>query len=62
VTEARTRLVSLEDLSDKELDRLHDEFQHLKRSPAARAPAVVTEASGGAPTSPLQTDHVTPTA
>jgi low affinity Fe/Cu permease len=34
VTEARTRLVSLEDLPDAELDRLHDEFQRLKGASA----------------------------
>jgi low affinity Fe/Cu permease len=37
VSEARTRLVSLEDQSDAELDVLHDEFERLKRSPAALA-------------------------
>ena len=49
VTEARTRLVSLEDLSDQELDRLHDEFQRLKRSPATMAPTVVDAPSVGIP-------------
>jgi low affinity Fe/Cu permease len=44
VTEARTRLVALEELSDVELDHLHDEFQRLKHSPAAlAAPGVVVE-------------------
>jgi low affinity Fe/Cu permease len=37
VTAARTRLVSLEDMTDAELDRLHDEFQRLRRAPAGSA-------------------------
>jgi low affinity Fe/Cu permease len=49
VTAARTRLVSLEDLSDAELDVLHEEFQRLKRSPAALAtPDVAAEQSARA--------------
>jgi low affinity Fe/Cu permease len=44
VGEARTRLVSLEDQSDAELDKLHDEFERLKHSPAAMAePTVAAE-------------------
>jgi low affinity Fe/Cu permease len=52
VTEARTRLVALEELSDAELDRLQEEFQRLKRSPAnAAAPSLIGEQPSRLPSS-----------
>jgi low affinity Fe/Cu permease len=37
VTEARTSLVDLEDLSDVELERLHEEFRRLRERESRRA-------------------------
>jgi len=39
VTGARTNLVDLEDLSDKELDQLQKEFERMRGSPRAPAKA-----------------------
>lgn len=37
MTEARTSLVDLEDLSDEELERLHEEFRRLRERESHRA-------------------------
>ncbi len=49
VTEARTSLVDLEDLSDEELERLREEFQHLRERESRKSPlsgAAVVEPRG----------------
>ena len=38
VTEARTSLVDLEDLSEEELEHLHEEFRHLREQAGHEAP------------------------
>jgi low affinity Fe/Cu permease len=46
VTKARTGMVDLEELSDEELDRIHGEFQQIRKQRSERTPKPAAREAG----------------